>query len=200
MCVASSIDLRHSSWTTSGERGLQIKTILKTKQLLVGSATIIVGSSCPYDTSDYVLSYKSKVIACGLRGLYGEPAFVVGRRLTNGDNEAALLVSHDGGEMNCSHYYIPLYRGAWRRNRSKIWSKLSCAQRRSGACGMRHLKERSENFCLSLKVVVALLGPGRGSSFFERRAPRPPANVFNGTGKRDFLERPSHMRPKAGKA
>ena len=106
MCVASSIDLRREQLDHEWGTWPPDQDLLKTKQLLVGSATIIVGSSCPYDTSDYVLSYKGKVIACGSRGLYGEPAFVVGRRLTNGDNEAALLVSHDGGEMNCSHYYI----------------------------------------------------------------------------------------------
>jgi uncharacterized protein YecT (DUF1311 family) len=105
-CVASSIDFRREQLGREWGTRPADQDPLKTKQLSVGNVTLVVSSECSNDTSSYGLSYKSKVIVCGLRGLYEESPFVVKRRLTNGDNEAALLESHDGGEMNCSHYYI----------------------------------------------------------------------------------------------
>jgi uncharacterized protein YecT (DUF1311 family) len=105
-CIVSSIELRRKQLNYEWGGLDEDKDVSKAKQMSVGGVTLVVGASCPDGITDYGLFYKGKAIACASHGLYFEPPFVVERRFKDASGDAALLVSHDGGQMNCSHNYV----------------------------------------------------------------------------------------------
>jgi len=84
--------------------------LVKAGKLTLGKLTapVTADKSCP-ECKECVLSYQGSEIAStseDSRVRWGDPPLQIEHRLKRGDDEAALLVVHDGGEMNCMHYQV----------------------------------------------------------------------------------------------
>jgi uncharacterized protein YecT (DUF1311 family) len=103
-CINSSIDRRREQLAYEWGEWPQDRDLPQNKFLLVGPERLLVGSSPTCGES--ALLHRNKVVACGFKSLYFDPPFAVRRRLKNGEDEAVLLEVHQGGQMNCSSYYV----------------------------------------------------------------------------------------------
>jgi uncharacterized protein YecT (DUF1311 family) len=108
-CISSSIGQRNEDLEFASEERAKDAGLMKQMEFSVGRAALKVASTGPAACGRYALAYDNKLIACGSPDLYSGPAFVVKARLKRGADEAVLLESHDGGQMNCAHYYVLVF-------------------------------------------------------------------------------------------
>jgi len=108
-CISSSIDQRKEDFKRASEERAKDEDLTKQMEFSVGRAALNVASTGDAACGSFALSYNNKLIACGSHDLYSGPAFVVKERLKHESDEAVLLESHDGGQMNCAHYYVLVF-------------------------------------------------------------------------------------------